>query len=60
MGYTDYKLGRDARKPTAGPLSSFKGKALSSTTSEVKLGGFGKGAGKASKVGYAGSKKKTR
>jgi hypothetical protein len=41
MGYTDKTLGKNMRKPTAGPLGKFKGKATSQST--VKLTGYGKG-----------------
>jgi hypothetical protein len=49
MAYTDKTPGRNGRKPDAGPLSKFKGKAV--TDSSVKLTGYGK---------PSGSKKKTK
>jgi hypothetical protein len=51
MGYYDKTLGKDARKPEAGPLGKFKGKAKGeSTLNPNGVGGKGsKGTTKKSK-----------
>jgi hypothetical protein len=55
MSYTDFTLGKNARKGSTGPLGSLKGKP----TDKMKTGGAGKaGLGQTSNAGGSGGGRK--